>query len=276
MDLDDLEVAQVEEEGPWAPLPPPRSRGPQVAAALVAVAIVAGLLFFLLHRSAEPKAASPKPPSAPLASEEPRATPPPIEGLPALDESDAFVREQLSKLLPGSSFASFLAQSGLVRRFVAAVSNIAQGENPAPHLRLLAPKDPMRAVWVGGRFVIDKKSYVRYDAVCDVVSALDADAAAKAYRRLSPLIEAAARDLGGQGQFDSVLSLALARLIETPVPRGDVVLIREPPLYRFADKELESLAPAQKQLLRMGPRNEGIVQGKAREFRDALQLSKPR
>ena len=41
-------------------------------------------------------------------------------------------------------------------------------------------------------------------------------------------------------------------------------------MYRFVKPQLESLSPAQKQLVRMGPDNMRIVKRKLRELRDAL------
>jgi hypothetical protein len=43
-------------------------------------------------------------------------------------------------------------------------------------------------------------------------------------------------------------------------------------VYPFADPKLESLGEVEKHLLRMGPRNAGVVQGKARELLAALGL----
>ena len=43
--------------------------------------------------------------------------------------------------------------------------------------------------------------------------------------------------------------------------------------FQFADPELEALSPAQKHLLRMGPRNMRLVQHKMREFARAAGLT---
>jgi hypothetical protein len=45
-----------------------------------------------------------------------------------------------------------------------------------------------------------------------------------------------------------------------------------PVLYQFTDPRLERLSGAQKQLLRMGPRNVRIVQDKLREVARALRI----
>jgi hypothetical protein len=48
--------------------------------------------------------------------------------------------------------------------------------------------------------------------------------------------------------------------------------VRDEELYVFADPALEALSEVEKHLVRMGPRNERIVQAKARELREALAL----
>ena len=42
--------------------------------------------------------------------------------------------------------------------------------------------------------------------------------------------------------------------------------------YAYSDPKLESLSPAQKQLLRMGPRNGQAIRGKLQEIAALLKL----
>jgi DUF3014 family protein len=44
-------------------------------------------------------------------------------------------------------------------------------------------------------------------------------------------------------------------------------------VYAYVDDSLERLSPAQKQLLRMGPKNQATIQAKLREFTLALGVS---
>ncbi len=46
-------------------------------------------------------------------------------------------------------------------------------------------------------------------------------------------------------------------------------------MYEYADRTLEALTPAQKQLLRMGPANVARIQAKLREFQAALAIPPP-
>jgi hypothetical protein len=55
------------------------------------------------------------------------------------------------------------------------------------------------------------------------------------------------------------------------VLRDDVELVPHAIGFRYADPKLEGLTAAQKQFLRMGPRNVRIIQQKLRELQPALQ-----
>jgi DUF3014 family protein len=107
------------------------------------------------------------------------------------------------------------------------------------------------------------------------VSAIDAQGAARLYATLKPRIEEAYRELGEpEPSFDRTLERALLALIETPVNADSArVTLHGGTGYAFADDRLESLSPAQKLLLRMGPRNAKAIQVKLREI--ALVLGVP-
>lgn len=278
MDYDELEIERSDDDLDVAPPPAGGGPGPLLAAAGVALLVVLLLAVFLVLRHNRP-ASEPLPPPEPRTlAPEPSPTPPPTTepsqtALPSLDQSDAFVREVLTGVSGDARVASWFSVDGLVRRFVAVVVNIAQGENPAPHLRLLAPDERLRVQAHGRRVVIDPASYARFDAFAAAVASIDAPTAARGYGRLRPLFDAAARDLGQPaGEIDVLVSRAVASLLAAPALEGDVVLVSETPLYRFADKSLETLAPAQKQLIRMGPRNERLIQDKLKELSTALAL----
>jgi hypothetical protein len=68
------------------------------------------------------------------------------------------------------------------------------------------------------------------------------------------------------------MARALRRIEGAPVPKGDVYVEPAEGTFEFVDPGLESLDDVQKHLLRMGPRNELIVQTKARALREALGL----
>ena len=259
--------------------PERRYRFAGIGLAALLVAGGAGVAVLLWRARPSPVLESSPPPieatATPAASAPDLPSPEPTT-LPPLAESDAFVRDLLTRLSTHPQVAAWVGADGLVQRFTAAVVNVSSGESPAVHLRHLEPKERLRAVTRGGRTVIDPESYRRFDAHADALASLDAASLARAYRLVSPLLEAGYRELGHpEGGFDGRLAAALQTLLEVPVLDGDVPVrpvVRARLLYEYADRKIESLSPAQKQLLRMGPRNVRIVQAKLREVADALNL----
>jgi hypothetical protein len=119
----------------------------------------------------------------------------------------------------------------------------------------------------------DKLNYARYDLVADVIASIDAKGLAQVLRDIHPLMETAYHKLGyPDRKFNDVLARALKRVIDAPVMTQPPRLEPKGANFRFADDKLESLGPVEKHLLRMGPRNTKLVQGKARELAAALDL----
>ncbi len=247
------------------------------AVALVAVGLLGIVFLVFRHPSAKP---SPSPSAAALAAPSaaaPSPTPSPEVPLPPLDESDAFVRQLAAGLSAHPELARWLARTALVRTLTAVVVNVANGETPRPHLEFLAPKQRFRAARRPARLIVpDPAGFAGYDLFGDAVASVDASAAATAYRSLAPLFEAAYVDLGyPEGGFPAALDRAIRALLAVPVLREDVELVPHAIGFKYADAKLEALTPAQKQLLRIGPRNVRLVQGKLRELAAALAPAAP-
>ena len=271
--LDDYPIGQAGEDPP-APAGNDRNwRGWGVLA--VALVVIAGLLAFLVTRpSTGPGAASTDPAVPGSASETPRrALGPEVEArdLPPLDLTDPLVRELVSALSSRPELAAWLATDGLIRNFVASVDAVANGVSPATHLRRLAPSRPFAAQPRGDHFVIDPQSYRRYDGIAETVASLDANGLARIYSTLRPRLQEAYVELGyPDAHFDSAVERAIGRLLDTPLVEGEVAVQRTPVLFQYVDPNLERLSAAQKHLVRMGPRNQRMIQDKLREVARAL------
>jgi len=247
----------------------PEGRRPSVWVALaILAALVGGVAYFIYGRQ----------PLPPEQADVPRATrsaPPaaPAEPLPALDASDAFIRQLVQTFSAHPQLIGWLATPDLTRTFVAIVDKIAIGASPAKHAPFAKPTRPFQVTGSGTHVRFDPASYDRFNTLASVIDSVNAEGAARAYARIKPLCVEAYRDLGyPDGDFDRKLSLAIGRLLDTPVPDGPVELRATSVTYQFADPDLESLSSPQKQLLRMGPRNMKIVQAKLREFVKAAGL----
>jgi len=259
---------------PIAPESPSFARWLLVGLVLLAVALGA-LWYFVLRPRTEPqkKVAEttvdvPRPPA--------RRTAEPGEAidLPPLDQTDALVRTLVGRLSSSPAVAAWLTTNGLIRNLTVVIANVADGETPAKHLAPLRPKGSFTTTTSGGVMRIDPASYRRYDVIADAVDGLDARGVARFYATIKPRIQDANRDLAGKdGDFDQTVQRAIVTLLRTPVVDQDIqVQAGKGALYAYANPSLEELTPAQRQFLRMGPRNMRIVKAKLREVAGFLGI----
>lgn len=262
--------------------PPPRatrSRRPTrrwIVVAIVILAIGAGAyLWFARSGSQTPATATtetsePVAPARPLGGDvEPITVP--------LEGSDPIVRKLVEALSSHPRVLAWLTTNGLIRNFVVVVENISTGTTPARHLRVLRPSGPFRVAEVDEETVVDPRGYERYTGIADAAASIDAARAARLYAALKPRIEEAYAELGRQEPFDRALERAIVALLQVPVLSGNVRLEETGATeYRYADRRLEQLTEPQKQLLRMGPDNVGVIQSKLREIALALGIAAER
>ncbi len=220
----------------------------------------------------EPVVAEPEP----VVAVQPPEPAEPVFVLPTLDDSDLLVRDGVVSLTRHEGINRWLGPDQLTRKFVAFVDNAAHGQIAKEPVRALAPEGPFLATKIDDEtYLLDPASYERYNEVADVVASIDASRAAEFYELTRPLLQSAYQELGyGEKSFEDVVFEAIGRLLETPVIDGDIRLVRPTVMYEFEDQTLETLSPAQKQLVRMGPRNTQLVKAKlaevARELRKSL------
>jgi hypothetical protein len=197
--------------------------------------------------------------------------------LPPLDESDALIRSLLSALSSHPRMAAYLTTDHLVRNMTVTVVNIADGRTPSNHLRAVRPEGDFQVRSEGRDLVIDPRTFRRYDSHADAVQGLDARSVARFYATIRPRIDDAYRDLGSpHGDFDQSLERAIVELLRTPEPDGEVRVRADSVAYSYDDRTLESLSHAQRQFLRMGPRNMRIVKAKLREVAPHLGIPESR
>ena len=187
------------------------------------------------------------------------------------------MREQVGLLSSDSTIARWLTTNDLVRNVTRVVQAIAEDRGVARHLEVLRPSQPFAVKSSEGRLTIDPRSYRRYDAIAAAVGSLDARASARVYSIFRPRLGEAYAELGFPNTpFDATLEDALVTLVATPVPDGPIEVVPRGGTYAFADPQFEALAPAQKQLLRMGPENARAVKAKLREIAIALGIDESR
>jgi len=191
----------------------------------------------------------PEPPTAPVI-EVPIEEGKPDFVLPLLDDSDQLIRDGAVSLSRHEGVNAWVAPNQLIRKFVAFTDNIARGQVAKEPVRSLAPEGPFLVRKIDEKtFELDHASYTRY----------------------TPFVQIAYAELGyGNQTFDDVMFQAIGRLLETPIITGQIRLVQPAVMYKFEDPKLESLSAAQKQLIRMGPKNTLLLRVKISEI--ALEL----
>ncbi len=189
-----------------------------------------------------------------------------------LSTSDAVVRELAANLSANPKLAAWLVNEDLVRRYVNSVDNIASGVSPRKQLEFLRPNEGFKVNVKGGDvIVVEPSSYRRYDLPAQVFASLDTDGVVALYRELKPLIDEAYGEIGPRGRsFDSRLDAAFDQLLAVPVLTRPARVNQQVVTYAWADEELELMSAAQRHLLRMGPDNVSLIQGKLEELKAAL------
>ncbi len=252
---------------------------PRILFVVLILIIAAALYYFLIYKKGtKDERLAEVSPAAVLEKELPPGAPegpaaPPVK----LDESDDLVRQLAKEISTHPRLAGWLQSKDLIRRFVAAVDNIANGLSPRAHIDFFQPPGEFETVKRGEVVVADPDGYGRYQTVVDVFVSLDSHQCVSLFRSMKPLCQEAYRDLGYPDQdFELTILRAIVELMGTPVVEGTIVLEKAVLNYVILDPALENLSDAQKHLLRMGPENVGAIQAKLREMAIALGFAEDR
>jgi hypothetical protein len=150
---------------------------------------------------------------------------------------------------------------------------IANGRFPREIFAAFAPRGKFMVLRKNGGTFIDPAGFARYDAFAAMIGKVDAVAAAKVLEELRPLFDAALRGLGERRlTLREAFPAAAGELLQTPLLEGDIPL-RQGKVgitWLYAEERFESRSLVQKQLMRMGPKNQAIVQAKLRALTLAL------
>ena len=207
--------------------------------------------------------------------EEEEVVPEPVEPpkpLPALDESDPVMQEELVRLYDQQKFGELFLLEAIVRHFVVTIDN------------MTGPKLPQRYVFTKpptGKFAVrkdandneflDPNNYKRYADFVKLAETVDTRKLVSLYVRYYPLLQKAYEELGYPGRyFNDRFIEVIDHLLVTPEVKGPVNLVRPKVYYQFADPDLEKFSAGQKILIRIGPDNAVKVKAKLRELRQTL------
>ena len=225
----------------------------------------------------EPVPIAPAPPAPPAEETPPISLPEPaipaviptaepaVESLPSLFESDDAVRDALAAIPLGTVGQQYLMPSNIIERSASLIYLTAQGDVPYKLVPISRPKAAFPILDDGTQVVADPEGFARYDPITRWSESLDAVAIIDAFARFLPLFREAWGFYGEDpAYFDLAVIETLDTLIATPeIDITDERLIRKEAVWIYENPAIESLAPVQKQILRIGPSNASAVKQKA-------------
>lgn len=282
--------------------PPAPKTGRGLGLVLVFLAALAAAAYFFYRQSApeqvvtapqipapttdteEPAEARPAPPTAATetsAPDQPVPMPdePPQPPLPALADSDEYLRKHWQDFGLPETIAPWAEGEFIFQRLVAFIDGLSRGEIlqklvPLNKTRELRPESIFTTTKAEGSEWLDEANFRRYSGFVGFITALDSEHLARLVHWFSPLLESAFQQLGQQPeQFSARLYKGIDVMLETPEIEGAIALKRESVYYQFAEPHLEALPNSQKLLLRMGPDNRQQVKRWLEAFKQALEAT---
>ena len=252
------------------PQRPKPTGSPLLAAGIgLATAVALGVgAWMMVSRPAPPPPAPPPPPPAAAPPAPPEVAPPPV---PA-----SRLAELLQAVSSNPLYRRWIAEPDPIHRWAVVADNLQEDVSPRGQLGFLKPSQPFAVDESKAGIAAAPAAFARYDAFTDAVVSINAAEFARVYLALHKVLEWTYRQLGyPSARPDVVAAQALGRIAGAPLGSPDgaaATLVRKGTIYLYADPKLEALGPIEKHLLRLGPRNARLVQGKARELQQALGL----
>jgi len=253
--------------------------------AIAAVVVIGGgALYYFKFMKAKPVeapppvAAAPATPEAPPAPEHHEVAPSAdTRPLPALNESDGPLAEELGAVVGKKSIDRFLVPEQLVRHIVVTVDNL-------PRTKVAVEQRPVKAtagetvtVANGDTITLSADNYARYASLIKIVQNTNTQQLGALYLRYYPLFQQAYEELGHPNSvFNTRLLEVIRHLLATPDPPLEIRLTQPSVQYKFADERLEKLSAGQKVLIRMGRDNAQVVNWCARRIRRTATRARAR
>jgi hypothetical protein len=191
--------------------------------------------------------------------------------LPHLDASDSLVREIVLGKNTSEGLSKWLQLDDLIRRSASFMDGLARGLVSEKIFPLGSPEGSFTTHRQDNVIWLNAGNYERYNRIIRILLSVDMKQMARLFHRVRPLLETAFAELGYRPrQMDGIILQTIDNILTTPVIIEPLKLTRDSVVFKFADPELESLMPLQKQLLRAGPENTRRIQQQAKILREAL------
>ncbi len=251
---------------------------------IAGLAIFAGIAYYAnlpQQRSVAEPSALPLPDSPAAKPSEPGVQHPLVlpaleKPLPALDTSDATMRNSIAGLWKDPLVEAKFQFKDFIRRVVATVDNL-------PRRKVAQQLMPVRKVdgtflvtGANEQYTIAVSNAERYAPYVALMEAVDPRQLVTLYAKFYPLFQQAYEDLGyPQQYFNDRLVAVIDNLLAAPEVDGEVRLVRPKVFYLYAEPELEDASAGQKILIRMGRDNAARVKDRLRAIRAELTREPP-
>lgn len=196
-----------------------------------------------------------------------------FEPLPALDDSDPFIEEQVKQLAEQDLVSKLFSFRSFIRRFVVIIDNLPREKVPQRQVftRPVPGKFSVIEADEQDDFFLDDKNFARYRHFVSLAERVSVDALALLYARYYPLFQQAYEELGyPDASFNERLIEVIDHVLAAPEVKQPIPLKRPHVFYLFADEKLERLSAGRKIMLRIGPENASRVRASLVELRSAL------
>jgi len=200
----------------------------------------------------------------------------PVVILPALDESDAWIKTKLPELTWRNELLTLIINDDMIRRFVVFTDNFSQGLLAYEHSPFVQPNakfsvdEQTLSGTEGNVWQWDGATSKRFDLYVDLLRSVDSTTLVNCYIEAKPLIDEAYSELGYEEDFTYTLQDAITRVLDMELPKSSMALTRTSVMYKYQDPELESLADSDKLLLRIGKENLLIIKSVLLEINEKL------
>ncbi|MDX1538187.1 DUF3014 domain-containing protein [Arsukibacterium sp.] len=196
------------------------------------------------------------------------------EPLPALENSDPVIKQDILQLDWQPGLAGLINTEQMVRNLVVTVDNLAQRQLVAKHPVVARLDQPFMAVPAeeGDTYRIDPASYQRYEPYVRLVESVEPVQVMQLLERYQPLFEQAFGELGyPELSFKKRLQQALQQFLAIELNNPDTTLVRKSVAYTYADPDVEGRSDLEKQIIRLGPDNHQRLRVVARKYLELLQ-----
>jgi len=192
-----------------------------------------------------------------------------------LKASDQRIYSTLAEFSQQTTEVRELLHDDMLRNTVVFVENFSKGYFISKFSPMTAPNKKFIARRKGQNFIIDTRSYQRYDNYADYVYSVDSKAFVQYYLSLKPSIDDFYAEIARPNTtFDDALDKAISMVLNTPVIYNEIEVNSPSVMYLYNDPKLENLNDAQKLLLRMGPQNLAKIKHKLRSIQAELSIAK--